>query len=96
MHIKILNQSRDRLMAVKEIIVERKADGKYYFVARGIDDGSMVLGIYKTGLAAEKVMLNIVKRYNMNPELIMIMPEDDEDIITNRDVLSLPCQGYDE
>lgn len=95
MEIKIFNQQRNLISSFNLLnVIESK--GEYYIV--GIDDknSSWTLGKYRTSHTAEKVLFKILKRYNQYPNEIMVLPEDDEDIFTNRDVLALPYQGCDE
>ena len=95
MEIKIFSQQRDLISSFK-LIRAIESNGKFIIIGLDDNNSSWELGKYKTTHTAEKVLFKILKRYNQYPNEIMVLPEDDEDIFTNRDVLALPYQGCGE
>lgn len=94
MEIKILTQTRDTLVSVEGIVMEGMPH--HSIALKGIrNDETIVLGQFRTAIAAERVLLNIVKRLNLLPDAICVIPEDDEDIMNCCDVSALPGQVSD-
>lgn len=95
MEIKILTQARDLLVSVERIFVKRYEFADIYVLC-GLENGEQIdLGFFKSSVVAERVLLNIVRRYNVLPQSICIIPEDDEDIMNRCDVSALPGQVFD-
>lgn len=94
MEIKILTQTRDMLVSVEKIVIEE--DPHHSIVLKGIENNeTIILGRFKKSIEAEIVLLNIVRRMNLLPDNICIIPEDDEDIMNHCDVSALPGQVFD-
>ena len=94
LEIKILTQIRDKLIAVESI--ETKKDAHHLYALVGKKNGEQFgLGHFKSSINAERVLLNIVKRHNLLPDSICIIPEDDADIMDGLDISALPGQVSD-